>query len=168
MLRAWDAAAGVEWLLLSMLPVTNAGEAMRTVQWYICRWRVEEFHKALKTGCRYESARLREADRLSALLGFSALIAVRLLMLRDDMRGPPRTAPAVSVVSPLAVALVARRRDLPEEGMTTRIFWRAVADIGGFLGRKGDGEPGWLTLWRGWRQVSEWCWAVECATSLQK
>jgi len=77
----------------------------------------------------------------SALLGFSSLIAVRLLMLRDDARIAP-DAPAVSVVSPLAVALVARRRDLPEEGMTTRIFWRAVAGIGGFLGRKGDGEPG--------------------------
>jgi hypothetical protein len=167
LLRAWDAAAGGEWLLLSTLPVPDAGEAMRTVQWYTGRWRVEEFHKALKTGGRYESARRREADRLSALLGFSALIAVRLLMLRDDARIAP-DAPAVSVVSPLAVALVGRRRDLPEEGMTTRIFWQAVAGIGGFLGRKGDGEPGWLTLWRGWRQVSEWCWAAECATSLQK
>lgn len=40
------------------------------------------------------------------------------------------------------------------------------ACLGGFRGRRSDGHPGWLTLWRGWRQVVEWCWAVECATNL--
>ena len=109
LVRAWDVAADVEWLLLSTVPVTEAAQATRCVQWYACRWRVKEFHKALKTGCRYEAALLREADRLSAWLGFLALIAVRLLVLRDDARTSP-DAPAESVASPLAVGLVAQRR----------------------------------------------------------
>ncbi len=165
LVRAWASEPEVEWLLLSTLPVTTPDAARDVVAWYACRWRVEEFHKALKTGCGFEKARLRHADRLEALLGFCALIAVRLLALREDAQRDP-DAPATTVASPLAVTLVAARRHLPRDGMTAGVFWRAVAGLGGFLGRKCDGPPGWLTLWRGWMIVCEWCWAVECATNL--
>jgi Transposase DNA-binding/Transposase DDE domain len=165
LVRAWASEPELEWLLLSTLPVDTADAATDLIAWYACRWRVEEYHKALKTGCGYEKARLRHADRLEALLGFCALVAVRLLALREDARRDP-DAPATTVASPLAVALVAARRHLPCDSMTAGTFWRAVAGLGGFLGRKCDGPPGWLTLWRGWMIVCEWCWAVECATNL--
>jgi hypothetical protein len=153
LVRVWN--ADLEWLLLSTVPVTDAESAARTARWYSFRWLVEEYHKGLKTGCRYERAQLRTAHRLLALLGFLALVAVRLLQVRDEARQRPLT-PAVEIVPVLLVQLVALHFNLEAAGMTIHTFWRCVAKVGGFPGRKGDGDPGWLTLWQGWSEVLQW------------
>ncbi len=158
-LDCWPVRArgeGLEWLPLSSVPVPDAEAAARATGWYACRWLVEECHKALETGCRYERAQPRAARRLPALLGFLALVAVRLPALRDAARARP-IAPATEVVPVLPVRLVAHRFGLDPDAMTARAFWRAVARAGGFLGRKGDGDPGWETLRRGWTEVLQWC-----------
>jgi hypothetical protein len=93
--------------------------------------------------CYYTSS-----DRLEALLGFCALIAIRLLQLRDRAKTAPE-APATRVASLLAIKLVAARRHLSVTGMTVAEFWRGVAGLGGFLDRRNDGPPGGLSLWRG-------------------
>ena len=108
-----------------------------------------------KTGCRYERAQLRTAPRLLALLAFLALVAIRLLQVRDEARERPLT-PAVEIVPVLLVQLVALHFGLEAAGMTIHTFWRCVAKVGGFLGRKGDGDPGWQTLWQGWSEVLQW------------
>ncbi|MCE3294261.1 MAG: transposase family protein [Arthrobacter sp.] len=95
------------------------------------------------------------AHRLLALLGFLALVAVRLLQVRDEARQRPLT-PAVEIVPVLLVQLVALHFNLEAAGMTIHTFWRCVAKVGGFPGRKGDGDPGWLTLWQGWSEVLQW------------
>lgn len=162
LVRAWDAAADVEWLLLTTVPVASPAGARRLVGWYACRRLCEDYHRALKAGCGFEKARLRRADRLEALLGFCALIAIRLLYSRERAKTAPGE-PATQVASSLAIKLVAARRHLSVTDMTVAEFWRAVAGLGGFLGRRCDGPPGRLDLWRGWMIVCEWCWAVECA-----
>ena len=109
----------------------------------------EEYHKALKTGCAIEQRRLADAAGLTALLGFLAPLAVRLLHLRETARRAPETPAAAAVPEPLLVALARlRRRPLPTP-LTVRDFWRETAKLGGFLGRNSDGEPGWQTLWHG-------------------
>lgn len=115
---------------------------------------------------------LRGLAPATTLTLFVAWTRVRLLALREDAQRDPEVL-ATTVASPLAAALledalVAARRHLPRAGMTAGSFWRAVAGLGGFLGCKRDGPPGWLTLWRGWMIVCEWCWSVdvECATGL--
>ncbi len=157
--RAWepDAPPGVEaveWVLLTSLPILTLSDARRLVDWYTCRWLCEDFHQCLKAGCRVERSQLDEAEDLQRLLGFAAPLAVRLLQLRQDARHTP-DVPAVTCVDPLMVNVLARQQNANAQTMTVLDFWRRVARLGGFQGRKRDGSPGWRTIWRGWRYLSD-------------
>lgn len=83
---------------------------------------------------------MRSAERIKKLLGFLGIIAVRLLRLRETSRGTPEL-PAIEAVPEMMVRIVAKRLDVSAE-MNFGQFWRNVARIGGFIGRKSDGEPG--------------------------
>jgi hypothetical protein len=160
--RCWEARKGknaLEWVLFTTVPVTDAASALERIEWYRLRWVVEEYHKALKTGCALEQRQLQSAQGLLALLGFLAIVAVRLLQLRTVARTAPGT-PANQVTEPELVAVVARLRGGLADRMTADQFWRAVAGLGGFLGRKGDGNPGWQTLWRGWQRLQDLWWGL--------
>lgn len=155
--RVWEPAppAGtpaLEWILLTSVPTETSTAAWERVAWYRHRWIIEEYHHALKTGCRLEASQLRDQDRLWALLGVCAPIAVRLLQLRMAARGDP-TAPATSQFDAQTVAVVAALTQTSATGMTLGTCWRLIARLGGHLGRKGDGEPGWKTLWWGWQRL---------------
>jgi hypothetical protein len=158
-LRAWepDAPPGVEaldWVLLTSLPILTLDDAHRLVDWYTCRWFCEDFHQCLKTGCRVERSQLDDADDLQRLLGFAAPLAVRLLQLRQDARQTP-DAPAATLIDALMVDALARQQKINAQTMTVLDFWSRVARLGGFQGRKRDGSPGWRTIWRGWRYLSD-------------
>ncbi|MDL2342987.1 IS4 family transposase [Deinococcus sp. MIMF12] len=161
--RAYDLATGgqeLEWVLLSTLPVTTIDQALEKTTWYASRWLVEDYHKCLKTGCRIEDRQLRTAERLTRLLGFLSLVAVRLLWLRNASRSAG-DEPAQSYVPTPLVQVIATRLRQPVEEVQLRTFWRAVAALGGFLGRAGDGEPGWQTLWRGWLRLQDLAWTPQ-------
>jgi hypothetical protein len=160
LVRAWEAGhefgkdekndeEKIEWLLLCSLPVDDAPGARRAVEWYSRRWLIEEFHKCLKTGCSVEARQLEHAERLKPLVALLSLAAVWLLGLREQARRDPE-APAGDTVPETYVKVLAAVRQQPVAKFTTRHFYREVAKLGGFMGRKGDGEPGWITLWRGW------------------
>jgi Transposase DNA-binding/Transposase Tn5 dimerisation domain len=159
--RAWaeDPAEELEWILLTTVPVTSAAQACTRLDWYVCRWLIEEYHKGLKTGCAIEQRRLASVARLSALLGFCALIAVRLLQLREQARRTPE-APAEAAAPAELVAVLAARLGRPVDSLTQREFWHGVARLGGFLDRKSDGEPGWQTLWAGLRRLQDMAWGA--------
>ncbi len=147
-LRVWDDR--LEWLLVTTLPVPDAAAAQEKVDWYCRRWLVEEFHKALKTGCRLEDRQVRTADRFFPLMGFLSVVAVRLLQLRQDARNAPE-APVAD--APDTVVLLARALKVdPATVATNRDFHRGIARLGGFLARKSDGEPGWQSLWLGFER----------------
>lgn len=159
LLRVWEpepppGAELVEWVLICSLPITTVAEAHRAVDWYSCRWLCEDYHQCLKTGCRVEHNQLDDGADMKRLLGFCCPIAVRLLQLRQTARQEP-DVPATSVVEPLMVQVLVLRRPRLHEAMTIGEFWHAVAGLGGHLGRRGDGSPGWRTLWRGWRKLSD-------------
>jgi Transposase DNA-binding/Transposase Tn5 dimerisation domain len=161
--RCWETGKrknALEWVLFTTVPVTDAASARERIEWYRERWVVEEYHKALKTGCAREQRQLRSAPGLRALLSFLAIVAVRLLQLRTIARTAPDT-PATQVVEPELVEAVVRLRGGLTDRMTADQFWRAVAGWGGFLGRKGDGDPGWQTLWRGWQPLQDLCWGLQ-------
>jgi Transposase DNA-binding/Transposase DDE domain/Transposase Tn5 dimerisation domain len=144
--RVWNDR--LEWLLVTTRPVESLDQALEIVSWYTRRWIVEEFHKAWKTGCRAEERRLTQAERLVPLLGALAIVAVRLLTLRAAARRDS-TAPADAPAA--ARKVLAAQLQRPAEGFeTNRAFLRGVAQLGGFLARKSDGDPGWQTLWKGW------------------
>lgn len=116
------------------------------LEYYEKRWLIEEFHKALKTGCRLESRQYRTAQALEAAAGLSSVLAVRLVQLKTVARTAPET-PAEGLVPKAWLEMLAALRKRPI--VTVREFYRHLAGLGGFLMRKGDGEPGWITLWRG-------------------
>jgi hypothetical protein len=157
-LRVWevDAPEGVEpleWILLSSEPVNDLADALRISEYYSLRWLVEEYHQCLKTGCKVEQRQLMTAERLEALIGILGIVAVRLLQLKTNARLTPET-PASQCVPHEWVTTLSKRIGKGASSMTVRQFTHEMAKMGGFLGRKGDGEPGWRTLWRGWEKLS--------------
>jgi hypothetical protein len=142
----------VDWVLLSNEPVENLQDATRLTQWYALRWLIEEYHQCLKSGCRVESRQLEHVDRLAPLIGMLAIVATRLLQLKNDSRLTPQR-PALACVPTDQLQTLAIMLNVAAEALTLRQFIHETAKLGGFVGRKSDGEPGWQTLWRGWHEL---------------
>jgi hypothetical protein len=145
----------IRWVLFTSLPVKTFSDAWTVIGYYERRWLIEEFHKALKTGCRTESRQLKTAGRLEALVAVTSVVAVRLLQLKSLARTNP-DVPASRVVPGvwLKMLKLARKNLTRIHDLTVGQFYREVAKLGGFLGRKSDGEPGWITIWRGWEKLN--------------
>jgi hypothetical protein len=145
---------GVEplhWVLLTSLPTTNFQQAWTVIEYYEKRPLIEEFHKALKTGCRVEERQYETHKRLEAITALLSVTAVRLLQLRSAARQTPERSAGEVVPTLWVTALRHLRRGRQIE--TVREFFRELAGLGGHMLRKGDGEPGWITLWRGFEKL---------------
>lgn len=158
-LRVWESdppegVEAIEWVLLTSLPVSTYAQGREKIEWYKCRWLCEDYHQCLKTGCRIERTQLDDVQDIQRLLGFLAPIAVRLLQLRQRVRQQPEGL-AQQHLDPWMVKTLARLTRQDERTMTVQDFWYHVARMGGFLWRKGDGQPGWRTLWRGWKYLAD-------------
>jgi hypothetical protein len=153
----------LEWMLLVSLPVETATQAWEKVHWYRMRWIIEDYHQCLKTGCSIEERQMQSYDGLQTMLGFLAPLAVRLLQLRT-MAQQQAEELATTVFPKEVVALLAFQNKIPMQTMSARACWRAIAQMGGFLGRKGDGEPGWKTIWRGWLHLQTLLEGMRLAT----
>jgi len=143
--------APIEWLLLTTVPVDGVEAAWERVRWYTYRWLVERYHYVLQSGCRIEQRHLETAARLACCLAVYAVVACWLLRLVYSARAAPE-APATTLVSAAEWAVLwgARHPSRPLPPVPTlRQFVREVAGLGGFLGRRHDGEPGVKTLWQG-------------------
>ncbi len=174
-LRVWavyiketDPPAGIdpiEWMLLTNEAVDDLAAANERVDWYTYRWIIEEWHKIEKTGCRLESSQLKTAAALERLAAFTAVVAVRILQLRNlaqaatepeaiDSASPSEQPAALqAVVPPNWIDMVSYLAKRPPKTLTPRQFWWTIAKRGGFIGRKSDGQPGWQTIWKGWMEV---------------
>lgn len=153
--RETDPPAGrapIEWVLYTSRPVTDRAAALQVLGDYEARWLIEEWHKALKTGCRAEHRQLQTPDRLEAMRGLQSVVAVRLLQFKSVARATP-DRPATELVPAAYVEVLCLARRLKSTAPTAANFWRELAKLGGFLGRKRDGEPGWITIWRGWDKL---------------
>jgi hypothetical protein len=170
-IRVWevdptpDVAEPVDWYLLTSLPTDSVEQAWERVEWYRCRWLVEDFHQCLKTGCHLEQRRLQHKDRLFRLLGLLAPVAVQLLILREQSRLDPERL-ASTVISPDLLRLVAHLAQRSPAELTLHSFWRLVAQFGGYLGRKRDGPPGWKSLWHGWLYLQNLLEGIHLAADL--
>jgi hypothetical protein len=144
----------ITWTLYTSLPVSTFDDAWQIVEYYECRWLIEEYHKALKTGCSVQERLLQRSDRLEPMVGLMSVVAVRLLQLKSVARNDP-DRPARNIVPPLWLQMLkAARKNLSRvHDLTIRQFYRELAKLGGFLGRRSDGEPGWITIWRGWEKL---------------
>ena len=142
----------LEWLLLTNGKVATLADAWERVDWYQCRWVIEEYHKAQKTGCSIEDLQFTSSAALQPMIGLLSVVAVTLLNLREASRRPDaQERPATELVDARYVAVLSAwrykkiRRDL-----SIHDFFYALARLGGHQNRKRDRRPGWLVLWRGW------------------
>lgn len=147
----------LHWALWTTEPVATLDQAWRVVQLYMLRWKIEDYHRTLKSGCRVEDLRMHTAQRIARTVAIYASVAVRILQLRDLARQQPQ-APCTEVLSDLEwKALFTRIHnqlptpDTPIPSIRQAVLW--IGRLGGHLGRKGDGMPGAQTLWRGWRDL---------------
>ena len=140
-------------MLYTGTPVTNEAKDDQILENYEQRWRIEEFHKVMKTGCGVESRKLQTGERLERLVAVSSVVATRLLQLKTAALQTPER-PARDLVPARWIKVLLILRDRPEApDLTIREFVRHMACLGGFLGRKHDGEPGWITIWRGYTKL---------------
>lgn len=157
-LRVWevdapDGAAPIEWMLLSSEPVNDLADALRLTEYYTLRWLIEQYHQCLKSGCKVQQRQLETVDRLTPLIGMLAVVAVRLLQLKNDARLTPQK-PAIDAAPVELVQTLAKLIEVDAATLTVVRFTHEVAKLGGFLGRRGDGDPGWKTLWLGWHELT--------------
>jgi len=145
--RAPKGEPAVEWFLLTNLPIETDDEIGFAVDCYRARWTIEEYFKALKTGCQYEKRQLESAHSLLNALAILAPVAWRLLLLRHLARASKR-APASDALTTkqLEVLRAVAKKPLPRQP-SARDAMLAVAALGGHL--KSNGDPGWLVLGRG-------------------
>ena len=154
----------ISWTLITSLPVNTFKEALEIVRIYKLRWNIELYFKCLKTGCGIESTRLANAEKLIRFITLQSIIAWRILW----MTFLNRTDHELTCESFLTedewktLWLKKHRRQIksgemkanpPEKPPSTYEAIRWIAMQGGFLGRKNDGEPGQITIWRGWLEL---------------
>jgi hypothetical protein len=152
----------VRWLLLTTLAVESLEDARRIVTYYTYRWLIERFHYTLKSGCRIEHSQLRSVARLRRLLALYCIVAWRLLWMLYLSRAEPNCSCLVALTDQewrllyLAWQHLHHRTDpLPETPPPLGEAVRRIAQLGGFIGRKGDGDPGVQTLWRGLTRLQD-------------
>jgi hypothetical protein len=159
--RETGAPAGVEpveWRLLTSLRVESLEQACEKLEWYTRRWGIEVFHRTVKSGCKIETRQLGHADRIEACLAIDLVVAWRIFYLTKLGRETPDVPCTVYFEEIEWQALVGfiRKDPLPPpKPPGLREAMRMVASLGGFLGRKGDGEPGTQTLWLGLQRLDD-------------
>jgi hypothetical protein len=140
------------WLLLTTLAVASFVDACQCISWYTLRWLVERYHYVLKSGCRVEALQLQQAARLERAVAVYSLVAVQVLVLTYLPREQPALACTVALSEAEWQTLYRVQRPqapLPASPPPLAEAVRLVAQLGGFLGRRGDGVPGPLSVWRG-------------------
>lgn len=159
----------IEWVIVTTVPVQNLAQAVEVVQAYAQRWKVERYHYVLKSGCRIEDLQLESADRIERALAIYNVVAWRLLYLTYVARIAP-DLPCTAVLEEdewQALFLVGAARALPQKIPAVREAVRMIAKLGGFLGRKSDGEPGVQSLWTGMRRLMDFTLAYRRLRPLQ-
>jgi hypothetical protein len=127
------------------------------------RWTIEEYHKCLKTGLRVESHQLKRADRLEGVIAVAGVVAVRLLALKTLARLHPQT-PASGLPFPSLWLDVLRSWSSqfgPVDRWDAESVIKALGRLGGHLGRRRDGLPGWQALWCGWLRLQDMVMGAE-------
>jgi len=160
--READAPAGeepLEWILLTNRPVDSAEQAREVVEDYACRWMVEDYHKAMKSGCGVEELQMTTRHGLDNAIAVLSVLAVHVLRLRCNARDErTREQPARLHEEPLKVRLAARASKHADwERMTVWEFYTAVARMGGYVLNPHKRPPGWVVLWRGYTRLEDMC-----------
>ena len=163
--REVDAPAGVkplEWRLLTNRPVLNLASAVELIDWYRCRWEIETLFHVLKNGCRVEALQLDSVAKLELALALYLVVSWRIAhLVRIGRIHPDLPADLFFAKTEWTGAYVLNRKKPPKQPPPVRDVVRLIAQLGGFLARKGDGEPGVKSLWLGMLRLRDYALTVE-------
>ncbi len=153
-----DGRDPIEWKLITNLPVETSDDATRMLTWYALRWKIEVFHKILKSGCKAEESQLRTAERLVNLISIFCILSWRVYWMTMMNRAAPSVYPLVAFTSSevhlLDQLVKERSSSLPSDNSLGRYITK-LAKLGGHLGRKSDPPPGNLVVWRGLSRLTD-------------
>jgi hypothetical protein len=148
----------IDWKLITDLPVRSRAEAIEKLVWYALRWKIEVFHKILKSGCRAEASRLRTAERLMKLLSVFCLLAWRIFWLTMMNRCAADASPGIAL-TPIEIQLLDQLvKDQPGEvsqKKTLSTYLTKIARLGGYLARARDPAPGNQVIWKGMSRLTD-------------
>lgn len=141
----------IQWVLLTTEPVETVDGISTIIEYYRCRWKIEDWHKVLKSGCRIEDRQLETWDRMEVLLSIYSVVAWKVLELRELGRGSHGLPAGQFLGEAEQAVLEAKYPDLDgDDGVAYAI---AIAKVGGYLDRGSDPPPGWETMWKGLQEV---------------
>lgn len=155
------------WRLVTNRCVETADAACELIDWYRARWEIEMFFDVLKVGCRVEKLQLDTKERIEKALALYIMVAWRIMFLMRLGRTCPEL-PAELVFDPLEwkVSFRLGKKALPDGIPTLNQVIRNLAELGGFLGRKCDGEPGAKSIWLGYSRVLDCIYGIQMASEL--
>jgi hypothetical protein len=147
----------IDWKLLTDLPVCSRQEAVEKLVWYSMRWKIETFHKILKSGCKAEESKLRTAERLVNLLAVLCILSWRIFWMTMINRAAPDAPPELAFTRIELRLLDALVNDKPtrRRKKTLSTYLTKVAQLGGYLARATDSPPGNLVMWRGLSRLTD-------------
>jgi len=150
------------WKLITNLPVSSGRQAVEKLKWYAMRWKIEVFHKILKSGCRAEDSRLRTAQRLANLIAIFCIVSWRVFWMTMLNRVSP-DAPAEIAMTASEIRLLDQVTTVrPVTRKTLSHYLTMIARLGGYLARSSDPPPGNLVIWRGLSRLRD----IEIGASL--
>lgn len=147
----------IEWKLITDLPVASRREAIEKLDWYAMRWKIETFHKILKSGCNAEESRLRTAERLANLISVFCIISWRIFWLTMLNRTCPDAEPKMAL-TPAEIDLLnclVKDSKRSREQLPLSRYLEKIAQLGGYLARTSDPPPGNTVMWRGMRRLAD-------------
>jgi hypothetical protein len=156
-------AEPLEWFLLTTVPIASLDDAAERILWYARRWGIEVFHRILKSGCEIEDRQLGTVSRLKNCLAIDMVIAWRIHHLTHLGRATPELPCTIAFDDDQwkAVLVFTTGEPAPETPPTLKQMILIIAQLGGFLARQSDGDPGTQTLWRGLQRMDDIAWAAK-------
>jgi hypothetical protein len=156
----------IEWKLITDLPVSSRREAIEKLDWYAMRWKIETFHKILKSGCNAEESRLRTADRLANLISIFCIVSWRIFWLTMLNRTCPDVEPETAL-TPSEIDLLnclVKDSKRSREQLPLSRYLEKIAQLGGYLARANDSPPGNTVMWRGMRRLADMLFGFNLAS----
>ena len=148
----------IDWKLVTDLPIRSRTEAIEKLNWYAMRWKIETFHKILKSGCKAEDVKLRTAERLVNLIAILCLLSWRVFWLTMLTRTRPEASPYMALTRTEIYLLDQLVTDPPgatPAGNQLSLYLTKVARLGGYLARAKDPPPGNTVMWRGMTRLTD-------------
>ena len=162
-----DGVKPVEWRLLTNRAAQTLDDLIELIEWYRCRWEIETFFNVLKNGCRVEALQLGSVGKIELALAVYMVVSWRLARLvRLGRTHPDLAATELFTDEEWKGAYILAKKPVPKTTPTLREVIRRIAMLGGFLARKGDGEPGVKTLWLGFARIRDFVDGVEHMRSI--